>query len=158
VVSIQQQYSDNQRRYLPRKGLLALRRCHLWSRLPICGGMLFFAVGEQSQPSEFSVVNCVIRPSQIVDLGNLAHGVIQRNLVEQSDFVTVGQSVAQIDDGVERGTIERASMGTQIPADKQIERQVIRSTNLTSCAAQFSRCGGDRTHELFGEIQLGMMA
>ncbi|MFT4721684.1 MAG: hypothetical protein ACI9SB_002861 [Candidatus Azotimanducaceae bacterium] len=126
--SIQPQYFDHQRRYLPRKGLLALRRCRLWSRLSIGSGMLLFAVGVQSQSLDFSVVDCVIKPSQIVDLGSPAPGVIQRILVEQSDFVTVGQWVAQIDDGVVRDTVERASTGTEISADEQIERQVIRST------------------------------
>jgi multidrug efflux pump subunit AcrA (membrane-fusion protein) len=123
VASLEQQYFDHQRRYLPRKGLLALRRCHLWSRLSIGGGMLLFAVGVQSQPSEFSVVSCVIKPSQIIDLGSPTPGVIQRILVEQSDFVTVGQWVAQIDEGV-----ERASTSSEISADEQIAGQVVRST------------------------------
>jgi hypothetical protein len=177
VASLEQQYFDHQRRYLPRKGLLASLRCTLWSLLSIGGGMLF-AVGVQSQPSDFPVVNCVIKPSQIVDLGSPAPGVIQRILVEQSDFVTVGQSLVQIDDGVERGTVEGASTGTEISVDEQIERQVIRST-LDGFVINRFKSEGEfvddqpilRVAQLnplmvetivpmifFGEIQPGMMA
>jgi multidrug efflux pump subunit AcrA (membrane-fusion protein) len=63
---------------------------------------------------EFPSVDCVISPYQIVDLGSAVPGVIDRLLVERSDFVSRGQVIAELAAGVERATVELAKARAQV--------------------------------------------
>ena len=53
-------------------------------------------------------LDCVINPSIVADLGSGAPGVLDRVLVERSDFVKVGDVVAELESGVETAALELA--------------------------------------------------
>jgi RND family efflux transporter MFP subunit len=79
------------------------------SRLPQAVWSLLLCVYPCSVlAEEFPVVDCVIGPFQIVDLAFAVPGVIERVMVERSDFVKKGQVVAELASGVERATVELA--------------------------------------------------
>ena len=65
--------------------------------------------------------DCVIQPYKVVDLGSPASGVIEKVLVERSEFVEKGQAVAQMEDGIERATVELARARTKLDAQLQAE-------------------------------------
>lgn len=46
--------------------------------------------------------DCMIGPSEVVDIGSAITGVLDEILVEQSDYVEAGQAVAQLEDSVEQ--------------------------------------------------------
>jgi len=53
-------------------------------------------------------LGCVINPSIVADLGSGAPGVLDRVRVERSDFVKVGDVVAELESGVETAALELA--------------------------------------------------
>ncbi len=63
---------------------------------------------------EFPVVDCVISPYQIVDLASPVSGVIERVLVERSDYVKKGQVVAELAAGVERAAVALAKARAEV--------------------------------------------
>lgn len=114
-------YPDKQCRALPFFGRLAPGRRASWSHGLLCLGLILIAQSAQSQSSDYPAVDCVIQPYKIVDLGSPVSGVIEKVLVERSDFVTAGQVVAQMEDQVERATVDLARARTEIDAQLQAE-------------------------------------
>lgn len=76
--------------------------------------LLFCAYPLSTSADEFPAVDCIISPYQIVDLASAVPGVIERILVERSDFVTRGQVVAELAAGVERATVALARARAQV--------------------------------------------
>jgi len=71
---------------------------------------------------EFPPVDCVISPYQIVDLAAAVPGVIEKVLVERSDFVKRGQVVAELAAGVERATVELAKARARVEPEIDVWR------------------------------------
>jgi multidrug efflux pump subunit AcrA (membrane-fusion protein) len=66
-------------------------------------------VSAQGQPFAFAQpLECVINPSIVADLGSGAPGVLDRVRVERSDFIKVGDVVAELESGVEMAALELA--------------------------------------------------
>jgi RND family efflux transporter MFP subunit len=53
-------------------------------------------------------LDCVIEPYEVVDIGSPVTGVIEKVLVERSDFVEQNQIVAELESGVESAAVEVA--------------------------------------------------
>ena len=64
--------------------------------------------------------DCIIEPSESVDLGSPVTGIIEKIHVERSDIVQGGQTIAALESGVEKAAVElaraRASMQGTIKA------------------------------------------
>jgi RND family efflux transporter MFP subunit len=64
--------------------------------------------------------DCIIEPSESVDLGSPVTGIIEKIHVERSDIVEGGQTIAALESGVEKAAVElaraRASMQGTIKA------------------------------------------
>lgn len=65
-------------------------------------------------------VDCVIRPSELVELGSPVAGVIEEILVDRSDPVQRGQVVARLDARIERETLELARARTELDPQLRI--------------------------------------
>lgn len=74
-----------------------------------------------AEGADYPAVDCVIQPHKIVDIGSPVSGVIDRVLVDRSEFVAMGQPVAQIEDKIERATVDLAKARTEIDAQLQAE-------------------------------------
>ncbi len=55
-----------------------------------------------------SMMDCIIEPFEIVDLGSPVTGVIQAVVVERGDLVSAGQIVAKLESNVEEAAVEVA--------------------------------------------------
>lgn len=72
-------------------------------------------------PTDLSTrFDCIIEPSESVDLGSPVTGIIEKIHVERSDIVAGGQTIAALESGVEKAAVElaraRASMQGTIKA------------------------------------------
>ena len=79
------------------------------------------ALANDPPATGYPAVDCVIQPSQIVDLGSPVSGVIAEVLVQRSDFVRTGDPIARLDDNIERATVELAIARTNINAQVNSE-------------------------------------
>lgn len=70
---------------------------------------------------ELPATDCVVQPYRVVDLGSPVAGVIEKVLVERSDYVEIGQEVARINDRIEIATVELAKARTKVEAQLQAE-------------------------------------
>lgn len=70
--------------------------------------------------SPIPAVDCVINPSQVIDLASPVRGVIDQLLVERSQQVVAGQVMAQLDAQVERANVELASFRANIQSEIQL--------------------------------------
>lgn len=63
-------------------------------------------------------LDCVIEPSEVADLGSGVPGVLEQVLVDRSDPVTAGQTLAALESGVEQASVDlagaRAAIGSEI--------------------------------------------
>lgn len=107
----------------------------LWSLLMLVS--LTRAHGEEGKPGEH---DCVIEPYQLVRLASPVVGVLARIDVDRGDIVRKGQTVAMLDDRVERATLalarEKAVQETTIRSAEArlnyIERKLERVAHLQS--------------------------
>jgi RND family efflux transporter MFP subunit len=76
------------------------------------------AFGQSQAPA----VDCVLAPSQVVDLSSPVAGVIEQITVERSDEVVSGQVVAQLEARVERATVALARARTEVDPQLETER------------------------------------
>jgi RND family efflux transporter MFP subunit len=83
---------------------------------PSYGGLLPEPAADESGET----LDCVIEPHEVVDIGSPVTGVIEKVLVERSDFVEQNQVVAELESGVESAAVEvaraRAEMKGEIRA------------------------------------------
>jgi RND family efflux transporter MFP subunit len=59
----------------------------------------------RARPDKF---DCMIQPSEIIDIGSAVTGVIERIAVDRSDSVEAGQTVVELEAGVEKAFVETA--------------------------------------------------
>ncbi|MCB1753433.1 MAG: efflux RND transporter periplasmic adaptor subunit [Gammaproteobacteria bacterium] len=68
--------------------------------------------------SQIPDLDCVIEPSEIIDIGSAVPGVVESILADRNDLVVKGTMVAQLEASVERATLElsreRANLNTAI--------------------------------------------
>lgn len=72
-----------------------------------------------------SSLDCVITPSEIVDLSSAVPGVIDSVEVDRSDWVEPGQILARMDSGVEKAQLKIAA--ARAAMDKEIEIQATKN-------------------------------
>ena len=95
----------------------------------------------QPLASQSQNLDCMIQPSQVVQVGSPAPGVIQHIAVERGEMVTRGRALVQLNAGVERASLSLA----RERADGQGEQTAAASAqSLASSELQ-------RANELFGE-------
>ena len=58
--------------------------------------------------------DCVIEPSEIVDVGSAVAGVIENIAFDRSDLVEKGQAVARLESGLEQASLELASVRSKL--------------------------------------------
>jgi len=86
-----------------------------------CAVLLFWLAGPAAA-EDYPAVDCIIQPSQVVDLGSPVAGVIHEVLVDRSDYVRRGQPVARIQDRIEVATVELARARAKVDAQLESER------------------------------------
>jgi len=91
--------------------------------------------------SQLPDMDCIVEPSQIVELGSSVPGVLNSTLVERNDFVNEGDVVAELDSRVERATLELADARARMDT----------SLNLRRENAAFGQRTKKRNQELFKE-------
>ena len=91
------------------------------------------AHGQTPSPAG-NLLDCMIQPHQVVQVGSAAPGVIERILVDRGDPVTSGQPIVQLNASVERAALAvareraaqaggvRAAEGAQELAKRELER------------------------------------
>lgn len=89
--------------------------------LQSCAALLFWLAGP-AIAEDYPAVDCIIQPSQVVDLGSPVAGVIEKVLVDRSDYVRKGQPVARIQDSIEVATVELARARAKVDAQLESER------------------------------------
>jgi RND family efflux transporter MFP subunit len=62
----------------------------------------------------FPELDCVIEPSEIVDVGSAVPGVVESILVDRSDMVRQGTVLANLESTVERATLDLAKVRAQL--------------------------------------------
>ena len=68
----------------------------------------------QAGPGEF---DCVIEPHVVVEVSSAIEGVIEKLHVDRNDVVTKGQTLAELNSGVERATLELARARAEITSE-----------------------------------------
>ncbi len=68
-------------------------------------------------------LDCLIEPSEIVELGSSVPGLVDRLLVERNNFVNAGDIVAQLDSRVEQATLELALARAEIDTSLNLRRE-----------------------------------
>jgi len=86
-------------------------------------------------------MDCIIEPSEVVELGSSVPGVINKLHFERNNFVNKGIVVAELDSRVERATLELANARARIDT----------SLNLRRSNAQFGLRTQKRNQKLFSE-------
>ncbi|OED35587.1 hypothetical protein AB833_30470 [Chromatiales bacterium (ex Bugula neritina AB1)] len=86
-------------------------------------------------------MDCIVEPSEIVELGSSVPGVIDKLYFERNNFVNEGDTVAELDARVERATLELATARAEIDT----------SLNLRRENAAFGMRTQSRNQELFNE-------
>jgi len=76
--------------------------------------------GENSALPE---MDCIVEPSEVVELGSSVPGILNRTLVERNDFVNEGEVVAELDSRVERATLELASARAKMETSLKLRRE-----------------------------------
>lgn len=74
----------------------------------------------RSESPNAQPLDCMIQPSQVVQVGSPAPGVIEHILVDRGDWVTAGQPIVHLDASVERAALalarERAGQSGEVAA------------------------------------------
>lgn len=68
-------------------------------------------------------MDCIVEPSQMVELGTGVPGVIDKLHFEKNDFVTQGDIVAELDSRVELATLELANARASIDTSLNLRRR-----------------------------------
>jgi RND family efflux transporter MFP subunit len=83
------------------------------------------AVNAQSDSLDtgLSGMDCIVEPSQVVELGTSVAGVIDQMLVEKNDFITEGDIVARLDSRLEIATLDLATARATIDTSLNLRRE-----------------------------------
>lgn len=76
-----------------------------------------------TEHSSMSSMDCIVEPSQVVELGTSVPGVIEQMLFEKNEFVNEGDTVAQLDSRLEIATLELAAARADIDTSLNLRRQ-----------------------------------
>jgi RND family efflux transporter MFP subunit len=98
--------------------LLSSRSTPLALLLTACTSLAPLGVQASIDSSLLPEMDCIVEPSEIVELGSSVPGILNSTLVERNDFVEQGELLAELDSRVERATLElaiaRAEMNTSL--------------------------------------------
>jgi len=75
-----------------------------------------------SDPSDNSM-DCIIEPSEVVELGSSVPGLVDQLFAERNSFVSKGQVVAQLDSRVELATLELANARADLDTSLNLRRE-----------------------------------
>ena len=111
--------------------------------LPITAGAQSTTQQDSFNPesAELPSMDCIVEPSQIVELGTGVPGIIDKIYFEKNDFITTGEVVAELDSRVEMATLELANARASIDT----------ALNLRRRNADFGLRTQKRNQELFKE-------
>lgn len=76
-------------------------------------------------------LDCVIEPSQIVDVGSAVPGVVDAILADRSDLVKKGAVIAQIESSVEQAALKQAKMRAGSDTAIQLRQETAQFGRLT---------------------------
>lgn len=68
-------------------------------------------------------MDCIVEPSEIVELGSSVPGILNQTFVERNDFITEGDIVAELDSRVERATLELANARAEMETSLELRRE-----------------------------------
>ena len=68
-------------------------------------------------------MDCIVEPSQVVELGSSVQGILNETFVEKNDFVNAGDIVAELDSRVERATLELANARAAMDTSLELRRE-----------------------------------
>jgi len=68
-------------------------------------------------------MDCIVEPSEIVELGSSVPGILNETFVERNDFVNKGDIVAELDSRVERATLELANARAGMETSLELRRE-----------------------------------
>lgn len=68
-------------------------------------------------------MDCIVEPSEIVELGSSVPGILDQTFVERNEFVTAGDVVAELDSRVERATLELADARAKMETSLELRRE-----------------------------------
>ncbi len=77
----------------------------------------------ESEHGTMSSMDCIVEPSQVVELGTSVPGVIEEMLFEKNDFIRKGETVARLDSRLEIATLELASARADIDTSLNLRRE-----------------------------------
>lgn len=96
---------------------------------------------ESLQPDALKAMDCIVEPSEIVELGSSVPGIIDKLHFERNNFVNSGDIVAELDSRVELATLELATARAEISTSLDLRRE----------NAAFGLRTQDRNQQLFKE-------
>ena len=70
-----------------------------------------------------NALDCLIEPSEVVELGSSVPGLVDQLFAERNNFVNAGQVVAQLDSRVELATLELARARAEIDTSLNLRRE-----------------------------------
>ena len=80
-------------------------------------------VAKANNFSNLPEMDCIVEPSEVVELGSSVPGIINNTLVKRNDFVNEGDVVAELDSRVERATLELANARAQMDTSLNLRRE-----------------------------------
>lgn len=95
----------------------------------ILGAMIVGGGAAVAQGQEFE---CLISPSQVVELGSPVVGVLESVAVERGDRVRTGQVIAQLQSGIERSAVELARIRAAFDQRRVARNQELDQDELIS--------------------------
>lgn len=92
----------------------------LAASLLACGPLPPAAATEADQSD--ATFDCVVEPSEVVDVGSAVPGVIERITVDRSDLVHKGMVIAKLESGAERAAMELARVRARLTTGIELQR------------------------------------
>lgn len=91
--------------------------------MPLTLGAQTVSQEENSDQTGLPAMDCIVEPSQIVELGTGVPGVIDEIHFEKNDFITANEVVAELDSRVELATLELANARASIDTSLNLRRR-----------------------------------
>jgi RND family efflux transporter MFP subunit len=118
-------------------------------------GFVFFAPAGAGDLGE---LDCVIEPHEIVDVASRLDGIVDIIEVERGDFVTTGQTLVQLDAGVEAAAVaaarSRATASAEIESNNISTEFALRRRDRLDALYQEAAISGDQMDEITTEANL----
>jgi len=80
------------------------------------------AVSEPVAAAGLPDLDCIIEPSEVIDVGTAGPGLLERVLVDRSDLVERGQIIASLESSVEEATAALAAARADLTAEIELRR------------------------------------